>query len=167
MSNSGNPSKLYNAEPNRDPVSGTPGAHPVGTGLGAAMGGALAGAVTGTAAGPVGTLVGTALGAIVGGLAGKSVAETIDPTSEVAYWRENFEQRPYAAKASEFDTYAPAYRYGVTAYARNPARRFDDFEVELARGWIDARGASDLEWERARLAARDAWQRLADRPSLV
>ncbi|MEO8542013.1 MAG: hypothetical protein ABJA49_01925 [Betaproteobacteria bacterium] len=164
MSDSGNPSKLYNAEPNRDPISGTPGAHPVGTGLGAAMGGALAGAITGTAAGPVGTLVGTALGAIVGGLAGKSVAESIDPTSEVAYWRENFEHRPYAAHAAGFEPYAPAYHYGVTAYGRYPTRSFDEVESELASGWIEARGTSDLEWAMARLAARDAWQRLADRP---
>ncbi len=163
MTESANPSTLYDAEPNRDPITGAPGAHPVGTGLGAVLGGALAGAVTGSAAGPAGTLVGTALGAIVGGLAGKSVAESIDPTIEVDYWRDNFAQRPYAAQAQGFEEYAAAYRYGVTAHTRYPARRFDDVEVELARGWIDARGVSDLEWGRARLAARDAWQRVADR----
>lgn len=164
MTNSDNPSKLYDAEPNRDPITGTPGAHPVGTGLGAALGGAAAGALTGSVVGPVGTLVGTALGAIVGGLAGKSVAESIDPTVEVDYWRDNFNERPYAAQAPHFNVYEPAFRYGVTAYALYPGRRFDDVEVELARGWIDARGASNLEWLNARLAARDAWQRLAQLP---
>lgn len=164
MTNSDNPSTLYDAEPNRDPITGATGAHPVGTGLGATLGGAVAGALTGSAVGPVGTLVGTALGAIVGGLAGKSVAETIDPTIEVDYWRNNFKERPYATQAPDFDVFAPAYRYGVTAYARYPGRRFDDVEVELGQGWIGARGASNLEWLTARLAARDAWQRLAQLP---
>jgi len=164
MTNSANPSTLYDAEPNRDPITGTPGAHPVGTGLGAALGGAAAGALTGSAVGPIGTLIGTALGAIVGGLAGKSVAETIDPTIEVDYWRDNFNDRPYATQTPHFNVFEPAFRYGITEYARYPGRRFDDVEVELAHGWTDARGASSkLEWQNARLAARDAWQRLAQR----
>ena len=49
--------QLGNGEPNRDPITGAPGAHPVGTGLGA-TGGALAGAAAGSLAGPVGTVVG-------------------------------------------------------------------------------------------------------------
>lgn len=66
--------------PNRDPISGALGAHPVGTGVGAAAGGVAAGAAIGSVAGPVGTAVGAAAGAIAGGLAGKGVAETVDPT---------------------------------------------------------------------------------------
>lgn len=155
-----NPGKLYDAEPNRDPITGAPGSHPVGTGVGAALGGAAAGALTGTAAGPVGTLVGAALGAIVGGLAGKSVAETIDPTSEAAYWRDNFSERSYVTEGAGFDDYEPAYRYGVGAYLKYPDRRFNDVDVVLAREWGTARGKSSLEWERAREAARDAWVRV-------
>jgi hypothetical protein len=50
---------------NLDPITGAPGAHPVGVGLGAAAGGIAggiaAGAAVGTvAAGPVGTVVGAA-----------------------------------------------------------------------------------------------------------
>src|SRR6185295_3784278 len=81
-------------EPNRDPISGAPGAHPVGTGLGAAAGGMAAGAAAGTVAGPVGTVIGAAIGAVAGGLAGKGVAEMIDPTVEEAYWRETYVSRP-------------------------------------------------------------------------
>lgn len=66
--------------PNRDPISGALGAHPIGTGVGAAAGGVAAGAAIGSVAGPVGTAVGAAAGAIVGGLAGKGVAESVDPT---------------------------------------------------------------------------------------
>ena len=65
---------------NRDPITGTPGAHPVGTGVGAAAGGIAAGAAAGSVAGPVGTVVGAAVGAVAGGLAGKGVAEKVDPT---------------------------------------------------------------------------------------
>lgn len=156
MSNTGN---LYTAEPNRDPITGEPGAHPVGTGIGAALGGAAAGAVTGTAVGPLGTIVGAALGAIVGGLAGKSAAESIDPTSEDAYRRKNFIHRRYGRDAS-FDDYGPAYGYGVAAYHRFPGRRFDDIEADLSRDWTAARGRSNLEWSRAREATRDAWLRV-------
>jgi len=148
---------------NRDPISGAPGAHPVGTGIGAALGGAAAGAATGaatgTVAGPVGTVVGAAIGAVVGGLAGKGVAESIDPTREEAYWRENYKSRPYASGAS-YDDFGPAYAYGVSSYRRHAGRAFDDVESDLAREWSSARGESSLTWDRARVASRDAWDRL-------
>ncbi len=154
-----NPATLRASDTNLDPITGEPGAHPVGTGLGAALGGAAAGALTGTLAGPAGTIVGAALGAIVGGLAGKSVAETIDPTLEDAYWRVNFMHRPYVAEGSNFDDYGPAYGYGVASYSRYLGRSFDDREAELARDWVSARGRSNLEWALARNATRDAWGR--------
>jgi hypothetical protein len=42
---------------NRDPITGAPGSHPVGTGLGAAAGGMAAGAAAGSVAGPAGGLL--------------------------------------------------------------------------------------------------------------
>ncbi len=66
--------------PNRDPISGALGAHPVGTAVGATAGGVAAGAAVGSVAGPVGTAVGAAVGAVAGGLAGKGAAEAVDPT---------------------------------------------------------------------------------------
>jgi hypothetical protein len=155
--------QAYDAETdaNRDPITGAPGSHPVGTGLGAVAGGMAAGAATGTVAGPIGTLAGAALGAVVGGLAGKGIAEMIDPTAEDAYWRENYANRPYVSG----DTYAefgPAYRYGVSSYAAYPGQTFEDVEPHLRRNWEDARGTSSLEWERAKHAARDSWQRVSD-----
>ena len=65
---------------NRDPITGEPGAHPVGTAVGATAGAVAAGAAVGSVAGPVGTVVGAAIGAVAGGAAGKGVAETVDPT---------------------------------------------------------------------------------------
>ena len=156
-----NPATLRATDTNRDPITGEPGAHPIGTGVGAALGGAAAGAATGTMAGPVGTVVGAALGAIVGGLAGKSVAETIDPSLEDAYWRENFNSRPYVAAGSSYDDYGPAFGYGVSSYSRYQGRSFDDLEADLARDWAGARGRSNLDWALARDATRDAWSRVS------
>lgn len=144
---------------NPDPITGTPGAHPVGTGLGAAVGGAAAGAAAGTVAGPLGIVIGAAVGAVIGGLAGKGVAELVDPTVEETYWRGNFSTRPYVAPDDSFDDYAPAYGYGVNAYRDRPGRTFEEAEAELAAGWVGARGGSRLDWGRARPAARDAWHR--------
>ena len=148
---------------NRDPISGAPGAHPVGTGVGAALGGAAAGAVAGTVVGPVGTFVGAAVGAIVGGLAGKGVAEAIDPMRELVYWRENYGTRPYADKATAFEDYEAAYGYGVAAYTKYPGRSFDDIDSDLSRDWNASRGKSTLAWDRARFASRDAWDRVSAR----
>ena len=147
---------------NRDPITGAPGAHPVGTGVGALLGGAAAGAAAGTVVGPVGTVIGAAVGAIVGGLAGKGVAESIDPTLEDAYWRDNYATRPYVEDGVGYDEYQPAYGYGVSARDRFPGRDFDAVEPELGRDWGSTRGASNLDWERAKPAARDAWQRVSD-----
>lgn len=155
-------SGLKVTDANRDPISGAPGSHPVGTGVGAVLGGAAAGAAVGTVAGPVGTVAGAAVGAIVGGLAGKGVAEAIDPTSEATYWRDHYSSRPYAKDAS-FDDYGPAYGYGVSSYAKYPGRSFDEVESDLSRDWNSARGKSNLGWDTARSATRDAWERLGNR----
>jgi hypothetical protein len=147
---------------NRDPITGAPGSHPVGTGLGAAAGGMAAGAAAGSVAGPAGTVIGAAVGAIAGGLAGKGIAEKIDPTVEEAYWRENYTSRPYISKDYTYDDYGPAYRYGVDAYSRYPGKKFDAIEGDLDRDWQRAKGKSRLAWENAKHAARDSFQRVSD-----
>ena len=60
-----------------DPITGEPGAHPVGVGVGA-LGAGAAGAAIGSIGGPIGMLIGAAIGAVAGGLAGKEVAATND-----------------------------------------------------------------------------------------
>ena len=147
---------------NLDPISGAPGAHPVGTGLGAALGGAAAGAATGTVAGPIGTVIGAAVGAIIGGLAGKGVAEAIDPTVEAAYWRDNYSSRPYVESSASYDDYGPAYGYGVNSFGENKGRSFDEMEPQLSRDWHAARGTSNLSWDKAKSASRDAWNKVSD-----
>jgi len=145
---------------NRDPITGEAGAHPIGTGLGTAAGGASAGLAAGAAAGPVAAVVGAVAGGIVGGLAGKSIAESIDPTAEDAYWRDNYATRPYFDPKASYDDFAPAYRYGWESRARHSGRSFDEVEPELKRDWDSVKARSRLTWDRARHASRDAWDRI-------
>jgi hypothetical protein len=147
------------ADENRDPISGAPGAHPVGVGAGAA-GGAAVGAAVGSVGGPVGTAVGAAVGGIAGGLAGKGVAEAINPTVEDEYWRGNYSSRPYVRGGEGYETYAPAYRYGWESYAAYRGRPFDEVEPDLRAEWERSGRSRELTWDRAKEATRDAWHRV-------
>ena len=142
-----------NVDTNPDPITGAPGSHPVGTGLGAA-GGGVTGAAIGAAAGPVGAMVGAAVGAVAGGLAGKAAAEAVDPTAEEAYWRENYQSRPYADKNLGYESYGPAYQYGWESKGRYPNRKYSEVESQLAAGWGKTKGAAKLGWDKARHATR-------------
>lgn len=148
------------ADENRDPITGAPGAHPVGAGLGAAAAGAAAGAAGGAIAGPAGAVVGAVVGGVAGGLGGKAVAEAIDPTVEDSYWRGEYANRPYYDRAAGYDTYAPAYRYGWESRERYAGRTFDEAEVDLRRDWERSGHSAGLGWEKAKHAARDAWDRV-------
>ena len=95
---------------NRDPISGTPGAHPLGTGAGAAPGG-VAGAIAGLAVGgPLGAAIGAVVGAVAGGLAGKSAAEAVNPTAEALFWKETYLREPYFVPGKTYEYYAPGFR---------------------------------------------------------
>src|SRR5213593_2459651 len=96
---------------NPDPLTGAPGAHPVGAAVGAVVGG------------------------VAGGPAGKGAAEAVNPTLEDEYWRANYATRPYVTPGSTYDTYRPAYQYGWESYVQYEGRRFDEVEPELARNW--------------------------------
>jgi uncharacterized protein YcfJ len=147
------------ADANRDPITGTPGAHPVGTGVGAA-GGAAAGAAIGAIGGPIGAAVGLVAGAVAGGLAGKGVAEKIDPTAEDAYWRTNYSKRSYVTKDSAYDTYQPAYRTGYEGRRQYPGKKYEEVEENLKRDYEKSSGTAGLSWDKAKSATRDAWNRV-------
>lgn len=144
---------------NRDPITGAPGAHPVGVGVGAAAGGA-SGAAIGMAGGPVGAAVGAAVGAVVGGLAGKGFAEAIDPTAEEAYWKDRYQSEPYYDRALTYEDYDPAYRTGYVGRGAYAGRDFEDAEADLQRDYEEGRGDSRLDWEKAKPASRAAWDRV-------
>jgi phage tail tape-measure protein len=151
--------KEADKQANRDPLSGAPGAHPVGVGAGAAAG-AATGAAVGSLAGPVGTAVGSVVGGVAGGLAGKGIAENIDPTVEDAYWRENYASRPYVEQGSPYDEYRDAYQYGWQAKNRYGELNWDDIEEDMERNWEKNRGQSRLDWPSAKSATRDAYDRV-------
>jgi hypothetical protein len=168
-----------------DPLTGEPGAHPVGTGVGATLGGAALGLV-GATAGPVGAVVGVTVGAILGGLSGKGFAEGLDPTAEEAYWREQHRHQPYAGE-EDYDVYARGYRTGFHGY--RPGQTFEEREADLrleyeggpqkpqaesdepaavkaaeeaqrAETMEETKRTQPLEWERAREASRAAYEKI-------
>jgi hypothetical protein len=159
----------------RDPDTGQPEDHLGGVAAGAAVGGtaggiagaAVLGAATGTiAGGPLGTIAGAAAGvvagSVLGGIGGKALAERINPAHEDDYWRNEFPRRPYAVGSSHgWSHYETAYRYGYESYPSYAGRDFADAEQELALGWDAYRKDNPLDWDEARWAIRDAYQRVA------
>lgn len=128
--------------------------------------GAAAGAAMGATAGPVGAVAGAAIGGAIGGAVGERAARNYNVVEEEAYWEENYHTRPYVTEGRDFETYRPAYRYGMDSYGRNPERSFEDLEPSLRNNWNIERGSSSLEWNEAREAARDAFQRVQGRAAL-
>jgi hypothetical protein len=151
--------KQENKQRNPDPITGAPGAHPVGVGIGTA-GGAAAGAAIGAVGGPVGAVIGAIAGGVAGGLGGKAAAEAIDPTAENAYWQENYKTRHYVSPGAAYDDYQPAYRYGWESRGRHGDKHYSEVEPSLESGWHKAKANSTLGWEKAKLAVRDAWERV-------
>jgi hypothetical protein len=149
------------ADANRDPMTGEPGAHPVGVGIGSA-GGATIGAVVGSIAGPVGTAVGAAIGGVAGGLTGKGLAEGANPTVEDAFWREHYGSRPYVQPGTQYEAYQPAYRFGWEGRGRYGELNWEKAEPRLREDWRRAGGETRLQWERASPAVKDAWDRIRD-----
>ena len=154
----------HEPDANRDPITGTPGAHPLGVGAGAATGG-VAGAAVGAIGGPIGAGIGAAVGAVAGGLIGKGAAEAVNPTVEDEYWRENYSSRDYVDPDADYEDYQPAYRYGWESYSQyqDRGKTFDDVSNELERDWRTKRGESSLEWGHAKPAVRDAWCRIDEK----
>jgi hypothetical protein len=154
--------KVHEPDSNPDPINGEPGAHPVGTGVGAASAGAVGAAIGGAVGGPVGAVVGAVIGAVGGGLVGKNVAEGMDPTVENDYWRTNYTSRPYVESNYDYTDYEPAYRTGYEGYStyRGQGMTFDTAEPHLRRGYEERHGGAGMGWEKAKHAARDAWDRV-------
>jgi hypothetical protein len=148
---------------NRDPITGTPGAHPLGTGAGAASGGVAGAAVGMAVGGPVGAVIGAAVGAVSGGLAGKSAAEAVNPTAEEAYWKETLVREPYYVAGRSYEYYAPGFRAGWEGRVRFDGRSFEQAESDLKANYLLTKSELDPDWEHVRPAARAAWMRVDKR----
>ena len=145
---------------NRDPITGTPGAHPLGTGAGAASGG-MAGAAIGMAVGgPVGSVIGAAVGAVAGGLSGKSMAESVNPTAEELFWKETYVREPYYVEGKPYEYYAPGFRAGWEGRVRYDGRTFIQAEPDLAAAYLRTKSELDPPWANVRAAAHAAWNRI-------
>jgi len=148
---------------NRDPLSGTPGAHPLGTSAGAASGG-VAGAAIGTVlGGPLGAVIGAAVGAVAGGLAGSGAAEAVNPTAEEQFWKETFLREPYYVAGKTYEYYAPGFRAGWEGRVRYDGRSFEEAEPDLAAAYKLGRTELQPAWHEIRPAARAAWDRIGQR----
>ena len=145
---------------NRDPITGTPGAHPLGSGAGAASGGVAGAAVGMAVGGPVGSMIGAAVGAVAGGLAGKSAAEAVNPTAEEIFWRETYVREPYYVKGRTYEYYAPGFRAGWEGRVRDDGRTFQEAEPELKACYNFTKSEPDPAWQDVRPAARAAWDRV-------
>ena len=151
--------KITSTDMNRDPISGAPGAHPIGTGVGSTAG-AIAGAAVGAVGGPVGMVVGGAIGAVVGGLGGKAAGEAVNPTAESAHWQASYANEPYHDSKYGYTDYAPAYELGYQNRGKYAGKTFDQAESELAGDWEHSKGASNMAWSDAKHATRAAWHRV-------
>ena len=149
---------------NPDPITGEPGAHPVGTGIGA-VSGAATGAAMGAAGGPVGAIIGGVAGAVTGGLIGKGVEEYFDPTEEAAYWRDNYRSSSAYDPSMSYEDMEPAYRTGYTGFGKyyGNGNRFEDVEHNI-RGDYEGSG-SRLGYDKARNSIKEAYDRLFHRAS--
>jgi hypothetical protein len=144
---------------NPDPITDSPGSHPIETGLGAALGGAATGASLGAVLGPPGVVLGTVAGAIAGGLAGKGVGELIDPTTEDNWIREWLNRREHA-KTTTDEHAALAYRHGLQSEFEHPGQPFDAAEGALRTKWEAKYGADGPKWDAVSSSARAGFERM-------
>lgn len=143
------------------------GTHPLGITAGLLVG-ALIGFFGGLAAGPIGSLLGAVGGAVIGAMIGASltVGPEVDLKPHDRYWREHYPQRPYVPAGADYADYGPAYRHGSRAGLRaKQPRGWPEAEAGLARTWDANKEGSRLDWEQARPAVRDAWDRLHEAPA--
>ena len=85
--------------------------------------------------------------------------ERIDSDAEDAFWRESYPDLLYYNPKQDYAQFAPAYRLGYEGRQRYRCS-FESAEPWLRREWDSRRGVSTLGWSQARVATRDAWERV-------
>ena len=88
------------------------------------------------------------------------VSSHSDWTDEETYWQENYKNRPYVGQGQDYDSFAPAYRFGYDARDRYQDRSWDDVESDLGRDWNQYENRGQSTWEQMKGAVRDAWDRM-------
>ena len=70
-------------------------------------------------------------------------------------------KRPYFKSDYTYEEdYRPAYEYGWKSRADYRGLAFEEVEPDLGRTWDRTRNRSRLNWESAKQATRDAWDRV-------
>lgn len=136
--------KTNGADANHDAFTGTTGAQPVSAGEGSAGGATTAAAV----------------GLVDGGLGRDGVARKINPAVEDAYWKHHYSKRKYVERNAPYTAYQPAFRIGYEGRSRYPGKHFEEAETDLQRDYDNSKGKSTLNWDKAKRATRDAWNRV-------
>jgi hypothetical protein len=157
--------KDQTCDKNEDPLSGEPGAHPLGTGIGATAGGAVTGMAIGSAGGPVGAAVGIVAGAVAGGLLGKAAAEELDPTTcETADEGLLAEHNRSLSSSYVNPTAAEEAQYQqFVARHYDPLMSFDDREVVMRSDWEGDGYGSRISWGAAREKLLRIWSDMPER----
>lgn len=85
-----------------------------------------------------------------------------DWTAEDDYWRQNYQNRPYARGERSYDAWQPAYRYGFESAQAHQGKRWEDVETNLRSGWdkYEHRRDNRSTWEQVKDAVRDGWDRI-------
>lgn len=79
---------------------------------------------------------------------------------EDKYWSEHYKTRPYYDSNSDYNTYGPAYRYGYEARQRWADKAWEDIEKDMNRDWNKDNPDSELTWDKAKHAVKDAWDKV-------
>ncbi|CAN1213332.1 hypothetical protein TUMEXPCC7403_24215 [Tumidithrix helvetica PCC 7403] len=78
------------------------------------------------------------------------------------HWRQNYGSCLYIEKGSCYENYQSAYQIGHEGYDRYPDKSFDEAELELKLDYeaLSAqKGGISFDWDKAKDAVRDAWDR--------
>ena len=137
--------------------------HVIGAGGAALAGGAAGAALGGLIAGPPGIAVGAAAGGVLGAVFGDRLSEAADARLDLGHFQQMYRTMPYYVDGMDWNDYAPAYRYGLDAYAQHHGHALQEVESQLQGGWeAAARFGSRLHWDQARPAVAHAWQSLEE-----
>jgi hypothetical protein len=77
-----------------------------------------------------------------------------------AYWKHSYRSRPYVEDSDTYADFGPAYAFGLQLFRTRTERVPSDLKCDLTHDWNASRGESSLQWDRAKHAAYDAWERL-------
>lgn len=82
----------------------------------------------------------------------------IDVSEEIAYWRSIYGKQPYYSSSRKFPMYEPAYRVGVEAFNPDAPTKWEEGEDRAKE--LYEKESRILTWGNAKVAARDAYNRL-------